>query len=504
MRRFSSLLLLALVGCGVPPTVADQPVQGSLPPTTTIVPTTTTAPTQPTLVPTAPATPTSVPTAPATPTSATPSSTATAGVVSGTIMLPAAPTLPADAELTIRLKGGLPIFYYPESETLGEQKIRVAAGTRVPFTFTYDPANTSAFVSYTVFAEVLAGGQRVLTGAQEAITMGTSKEVALELHPLPSAREVRGTVKFPTNRQLPPGASLVVRLEAPVDGVGASTVLGEHRFTPTGTAPLAYTIPIDPATLDPFAAYTVHAVVDAPGRLSWLSQFQLVLTHGSPTTADLQLKAPENTKLLEGTATFQSDVLLPPDAKLTVQMVQVHKGVPRLPERNYTTTFSGSSARYTLEYVPASLEYGEYALYGAVRQGEKLLLTTPLLPLDGKNMPQTQDIQLTRPANIGTVRGTLTIANDQPLPPNAEIFVQLADMQFTVGDGSPVVLATQVLRPTQQPQQYAIDYDPVLIDPQAIYSVFANIRAEEAVLGTSEWQQVITSGKPTTVDLVLK
>lgn len=531
MRRLMLTLLLGLlVGCAVPPTMAELPADlrpspsASAAPSKTDIPAATivgdgtiasdqTVALATTEMPTA----TALPTLTITPTSAAlptntplPAMQGTGALVKGTISYPATPTLPPDALLTIKLMPGRPGFYYPDvSQPLGEQRISPVGPGAVPFGIEYDPAAINPMVPYTVFAELSAGGQRIFTGAAGVDTANNPANVAITLHGQPTATTVTGTVRYPADRQPPPGAVLTISLQKMIDGIGMSPVLGEQRVSPVGAAPIPFTIPVDPTKLDPYGSYYITAHLEAPGRIMWLAPQQMVLTYGNPATAELTLEPPANTALLSGLITLPDSFVLPPDAILTVQMTNLHNGTINSAQYGHQITTAGATPiPYTIEYFPENfISEGTYALYASVRLHEKLLFSSPLIPLDPSALPSTFDLSLQRPANPGIVRGTVRYTADQPLPPDAQLVVQLADMRSVGGDGWPEPVATQTISLTgTQPLSFAIEYDPVAITSGVRYAILAEIRAGDKVLLPSAWyeQDVITNGNPNEIEVVLK
>lgn len=429
------------------------------------------------------------------------------GLITGAATLPAAAALPAEAVLTVRLAPGMRNFYYPDGSTvLGEQQIAVGNAGPIPFAIAYDPAAINPDLLYTVFAEVAAGGQRVLTGGVEVITQDRPTTADIALYPLPTARAVSGTVALPADRPAPPAATLTIRLQTPADGVGGPRILGEQIVTPSGSDAIPFSIAVDPATLDPYAAYTLFATLEAPGRLMWNADEQPVLTWGNPATATLTLQAPQNSALLSGTASFPAAATLPPEAELFVQIAYVYSDTIGLVEREQRISpVEGSSVPFAIEYLQGSFQPDDrFALYAFARLHENLLYTTPLIPLNTAAMPTNIALQLAPPTSVQTVRGTLSVDRDLRAPAGAQIFVQLADMRVAYSDGAPIVIATQTIAADAPSPTFAIEYDPVAIDGRTSYAIYAELRADDRVLAASPPYEVITSGNPTEVAVALQ
>jgi uncharacterized lipoprotein YbaY len=328
------------------------------------------------------------------------------------------------------------------------------------------------------------------------------------LGPDPTATTVTGSVALPATTTPPPGAVVTVQLERPVDGVGGPEIVDAQQIDLSGSAPVPFTIPVDPAKLDPNAAYLLTATLAAPGRLSWHAEPQPVLTWGQSAAADLVLSAPPASALLSGTLTVPDPAAIPSDATLSVHLAYLYNGTIGNVEREYhTETRSASSVPYTLEYLPANLLADQqYALYASVRRGEKLLLTSPLIPVDPATMPATLDLTLAPPTNLATVRGTVSVPAAPALPSDALLWVELADTRYVGGDGAPIVVASQAILPRGNgPFAFAIEYDPVAIDSRSPYAIQAYVKGGEAVVFHSGLgPSVITNGNPTEVTLELQ
>lgn len=163
-----------------------------------------------------------------------------------------------------------------------------------------------------------------------------------------------------------------------------------------GAAPIPFTIPVDPTRLDPYASYTMFAYLDAPGRLSWLSDERPVLTWGEPTRVELALQPPAESLLLSGGVTVPEPSALPPDAVVSVQVAYIYKGtIGFTAYEHQITPVKALPIRYAIEYTQHSFQPSEtYALSASVRLRERLLFTSLLVPVNPAAMPSTVDLHL--------------------------------------------------------------------------------------------------------------
>jgi putative lipoprotein len=106
-----------------------------------------------------------------------------------------------------------------------------------------------------------------------------------------NADAVTGTASYRERIALPPDAILEVSLEdvsradAPADVVGRATV------DPAGQVPISFSIPFDPARIDPGHRYGVRARVTSQGKLLYTStESNPVLTNGAPSQVAIALQ----------------------------------------------------------------------------------------------------------------------------------------------------------------------------------------------------------------------
>ena len=98
------------------------------------------------------------------------------------------------------------------------------------------------------------------------------------------------------------------------------------------------------------------------------------------------------------------------------------------------------------------------------------------------------------------IQGTIGFQNTVRLPTNAEATIVLQEITRT---GFPQEIARKrITNLRQNPIQFALDFDPALIDGRRQYVVHAEVHSgSQTVLTTRQPYQVITDGYPQTVDI---
>lgn len=100
--------------------------------------------------------------------------------------------------------------------------------------------------------------------------------------------QVTGTVHSHRPLVLAPHAVLEVRLVDVSRADAPSVTLSEQRLSPVGEPPLPFSLPYDPATIDPRLSYAVQARITEGGRLRYISTSQhAVLTRGAPAEIEV-------------------------------------------------------------------------------------------------------------------------------------------------------------------------------------------------------------------------
>ena len=103
---------------------------------------------------------------------------------------------------------------------------------------------------------------------------------------------VTGTVTYRERIALPPDATITVRLVDVSRADAPSVLLGEQVFQAQGRQPpFSFSIPYDPAGIDPRMTYAVQARIEIGGALRFVSdQHYPVLTRDAGDEVDLVLK----------------------------------------------------------------------------------------------------------------------------------------------------------------------------------------------------------------------
>jgi putative lipoprotein len=126
---------------------------------------------------------------------------------------------------------------------------------------------------------------------------------------------------------------------------------------------------------------------------------------------------------------------------------------------------------------------------------------------DGNGKMIVKDCKLDQPLNAetGKVTGTVTYLQRMALPPNAVIDVKLQDVSLAGAPAKVIAEQTYNMGQRQVPVPFTLDFDPAKIDPKHTYSVSANITLDGKLVFVSDKSYpVLTAGKPSQADLVLK
>ncbi|HEX6292399.1 MAG TPA: YbaY family lipoprotein [Herpetosiphonaceae bacterium] len=324
--------------------------------------------------------------------------------------------------------------------------------------------------------------------------------------------KVSGSMTYPMDRKLPPGATLTIRFSTVISDFGHERVIEEQAITSIPPSPVGFELAYDPATIGPDGIYTIRALMHAPGRLAWRSETHDVITQGAPSTVEMALKAPDAIGTVTGTLTYPGDSPLPPDAALTMRLI----GAAQVANLDREVELSRFELRpvpaepipFLVEYDPAAVRADEtYTLYAEIRAGGRLLFfTTELHPVITQGAPASVEVTLERPETIPAVTGVVTYPGDPKLPPDAMLAVQLYDLRYLLGDGEPILVAEQTIAPIGlAPIPFTIECDPATISPSGEYVIQAEIRADDRTIFSSQGTYpVIMSDHPSEVEIVLK
>jgi putative lipoprotein len=116
-----------------------------------------------------------------------------------------------------------------------------------------------------------------------------------------------------------------------------------------------------------------------------------------------------------------------------------------------------------------------------------------------------QGCQLDNPPATQSVTGTVSYLERTALPPNAVILVQLHDVSLADAPAKVITEQSINLGQRQVPVPFTLTFDPAKIDAQHSYSVSAKITVDGKLsFITDQSYPVLTNGKPSHVDLILK
>lgn len=106
-------------------------------------------------------------------------------------------------------------------------------------------------------------------------------------------------------------------------------------------------------------------------------------------------------------------------------------------------------------------------------------------------------------AEIATVEGIVTLAEDEELPAGAVLDLELADISRA--DAAAERLASiRLAAPPEQPIPFTLHYDAALIDPRHSYAVTAALRVDGRLLFRSDTvHPVLTRGTGDTVEVTM-
>jgi putative lipoprotein len=124
---------------------------------------------------------------------------------------------------------------------------------------------------------------------------------------------------------------------------------------------------------------------------------------------------------------------------------------------------------------------------------------------DGNGKMIVQGCQLEKPPATESVTGTVSYLQRMALPPNAVILVQLQDVSLADAPGKLISEQSINLGQRQVPVPFTLTFDPAKIDAKHTYSVSAKITVDGKLsFITDQSYPVLSNGKPSHVDLILK
>jgi uncharacterized lipoprotein YbaY len=293
---------------------------------------------------------------------------------------------------------------------------------------------------------------------------------------------VRGTIAYPKQSTLPPGAKLTVQLYDPLeDGVHGHTIISEQIITPTTENPIPFALS---APILPQRTYLLEAWISAPGRLDWRAEAPYpVLTQGQPTTIEGQVAPRPTAATVSGTISYPDQPALPPDAVLTVKLI------PRTAIADPYAALSVLTIQpvgpapipFVLEYDNRVDPQQEYIVYAELRAGQRLPLVAPpqLVQLGGAD---PLHLALQTPTTITTISGTVSFPG--PLPADARLVLWVLEGRpGETADGGQPLLVEHVIAPVESgPIPFGIELNPATLDPLRRYWLTATIYAGEQPL----------------------
>ena len=102
---------------------------------------------------------------------------------------------------------------------------------------------------------------------------------------------VEGTLTYRERIALPPNAVCTVRLEDRSRADVPATLIAEQVIEPCGPVPVPFSLPYNPAAIDPSGTYGVRAEIRAGEELLFATtDAYLVITRGNPTSVELVLQ----------------------------------------------------------------------------------------------------------------------------------------------------------------------------------------------------------------------
>jgi putative lipoprotein len=123
----------------------------------------------------------------------------------------------------------------------------------------------------------------------------------------PSEASLTGTATYRERIALPPGAVFEATLEDVTRADAPAEVLGRTRIDSPGNPPFKFTIPYDPARIDPAHRYAVRAKVTVDGDLMFTTDTHYpVLSEGAPRHADMLMKMAARPTAEASTATLEN------------------------------------------------------------------------------------------------------------------------------------------------------------------------------------------------------
>jgi uncharacterized lipoprotein YbaY len=225
------------------------------------------------------------------------------------------------------------------------------------------------------------------------------------------------------------------------------------------------------------------------------------------------------TGVVTGTVTYLERVALPPNALVTVQLVEPGgaAGPVVLAERFIYSVGRQVPIPFEIKVDPNQIKPDAgYAVQATITSGGQVTFRSaqPVPVITGGNPAGNVQILVTPVAGGATqqpqatstavVTGTVTYLERIAMPPNAVVTVRLLDESKTGARDVALGEAKFVTAGKQPPYPFAIDYDPGRVVPGGRYTIEATIAVDGRLrYRTAEGYPVITNGV-TSVDVVVE
>jgi len=205
------------------------------------------------------------------------------------------------------------------------------------------------------------------------------------------------------------------------------------------------------------------------------------------STGDGDISTQDN--VISGTITYRQRMALPPNAVVTVKLVDVSRAdAPSVTIVEQRVDTAGKQVPFSFDFAydrTKIIDRNSYAVQAEIRDGGRLIFVTDTAyPVITQGNPRNVEIVLV-PVGGGTgggqgtgrnvVRGTVTYLQRIAMPTNAEVRVWLVDA--ATPNGSPVAETTFATAGRQVPYQFELRYEASEINRQRNYEVRAEIRS---------------------------
>lgn len=203
--------------------------------------------------------------------------------------------------------------------------------------------------------------------------------------------------------------------------------------------------------------------------------------------------------VVSGTVTYRSRMALPPNAVLTVRLVDVSRAdAPSVTIAEQRIETAGKQVPFSFDMAydrSKIVERNRYSIQAEIRDGGRLLFITDTnYPVITQGNPRVVDIELVpvgggmgqnQPSQgSGIIRGTVSYLQRIAVGPDAEVRVKLVDAADP--NGRPVSEVSIPTNGRQVPIPFELRYEPRDINRQRNYELYAEILISGAVRFRSE------------------